>query len=197
MGSLAMGLTTAAGAACYTSLEAVVSTPDARQLVVVANKVCRTGLRIPDLTGWSEGRCVIPGTCGGSVTAVGWRIDRSARTIVAHTFDDKALCTAPLLPGDAPLWAQHFQGDLPSGFGHCNRYRQETPADAEALALHTMTRGAAGYVAEHYAFGRPLRYDGALPAGMTWRKAQGFPLQINGRDVLRFDEDSKAPAFVP
>jgi hypothetical protein len=182
---------------CHTPEATLVAAEGSSQLVVVAPRVCRTGWRIPDFSGWSDGRCVVPDTCGGSSQWVGWRVDPAARTVVQLMVAARDLCQDGWFPRGSLLTARGWAGNDTVAFGHCDVYRREAPSDAPAIERGYITRGAGGYVAVHNAFARPLINNGPFPGGLDWVRAPGFPLVGGGTTVLVFDEVTKAPRFPP
>lgn len=73
----------------YRDPDVAISNPATREMVLIGYHVCRTGIRIPDLSGWSEGNCLIPGTCKGTAKQVAWQIQFDTRKIQETDIEDE------------------------------------------------------------------------------------------------------------
>lgn len=67
---------------------AVINAAD-KEIILLGYRICNTGVRVPDFTGWSGGTCLIEGTCKGTAKRSAWLIQLDARKITPITIDDE------------------------------------------------------------------------------------------------------------
>ncbi|MDP1633658.1 MAG: hypothetical protein Q8L69_03110 [Gallionellaceae bacterium] len=72
----------------------VVISPDGKEMVLLNSQLCRRGLFFPDFSGFSNGACLIPGTCSSNRKYWFWKADLGSGKVGATPLVDehKMLC---------------------------------------------------------------------------------------------------------